>query len=1090
MKTANAANRLVSLQNLCQLLPDLVNNILHLYVRAATFTADQVPQIAFSESTIRFSKLLATVQASHGLLDDHGLRSVVLNVHERQPYDSAPTHFASFLTKSEIAAVLFRALPSSTSEKTMDVIDRLKILAGIASVLSLLGFHRKKAFILKELASILLPALVQSRKDSAAELGVHPAASLSSFDLNGAGMGLEDVFGRYSSSEHGAQSFLASVCEIYGVVLSTSQASRRVKLDQDSTQVDTMSGRLEVLYTAAAVEARALRHATLRSFGNQALKLDVLRASINICEALPDFRGVLRFSSDLLRTAGSGIVPASDTSDGSPSLSIEDQGRLSQNVSRTVGAARQLGLDHVEAEYWDEFLVRGIKILNSKHDKALALHDKTHLAIAAELSNEKEKSPFIYNPFVTKPLSPAEALLIAHEEANFGVTVQNLYDFDLEIEWIKLDSSDVLMETMVRGVVIGPYRTQEIQLLGTPKTSGSLTITGCKAKIKGCQERGFPIFQTPWKVKQDGKIKLLGLAAANLEKFRPVSATSDPTRGQRGPVLKGPIASNLTVKVIEPQPNLILKDISLPQFAIMLLDGETKNFKITLQNASSMVSVDLLLPTFTDSTLSTLQPALSKKDLSPSEIYEVEFSFYRREAFKWRRQAEEAELFIAPNGDTTLEIEVLGKRGLTHGTIQIDYGHLGMPRADVKDEFYTRQLIIPITITVNSSVSLIRNDFLPFTGDFAWHNQQRQQLPNGSAHSTPPDRRSRAISRASTKTENRFQSLLKRLGLGSHGNDHCLLLLDFHNSWPNPLSISVQVRESLSKPSSPYDPWKRAYSVHEVIQPGHTSRLVLLLPRIFLPDPYGPVPSLNIANKRQYVVGASKISPEAERASRELFWYREEVLKHIRASWEEDTTGRTGDIPLRTLQLTSSMVQALKLEDVAISLHLTGSETPHSSETPTPAVDQTARSSFSTTTDAFLTLHITIHNRLPTPIYPLLRLQPCVRHQANPATALDLAKKFAFNGLLQQALPLLKAGESRQLELGCAFLCSGEFKIAAMVEEVSVWKAAKDEEGSVKGEDGLLDGGLVDGSGERRIWAAREPCVVVVRDEDRGEGAW
>ena len=1094
LKAANAANRLVSLQNLCQLLPDLVNNILHLYVRAATFTADQVPQVAFSESTIRLSKLLTTIHASHGTLDDRGLQSVVLNVHEPQPHDTAPTYLASFPTKSEIAAVLFRALPNSASEKTLDTIDRLRILAGIASVLSSLGHHRKKAFISRELVYILLPALVQSRKESAAELGVHPAASLSSYDLNGVGAGLEEVFGRYGSSEHGARSFLALVCEVYGVVLSTSPGFKYAELKQDSTQTDTIPEKVETLYTAEAVEARAVRHATLRSFGNQTLKLDVLRASINVCEALPDFRGVLQFSSDLLRTAGSGIVPASDTHDGSPSLSIEDQGRLSQNISRTVGAARQLGLDHVEAEYWDEFLVREIKILKSKHEKFPALHDKTHLAVPNELGIEKERSPFIYNPFLTKPGSLAEDMLIAHEEATFIVTVQNLYDFDLDIEWIKLDSSGVLMDTMVRGVVIGPYRTQEIQLLGTPNASGSLSITGCTAKIKGCRERGFPTFKTPWKDKQDGKIKLLGLAAASIEKVRPVSVTSDPTRSQPRRLLKGPVSSKVVIKVIEFQPHLLLKGISLPQSAIMLLDGETRKFVVTLQNASSTVPVDLLLPTFTDSSLSLLQSVLSNKDLSPPDLYEAELSLYRRKALKWRRHADEAEPLIAPNERFTLEIEVTGKPGLTSGLIQIDYGYLGIPRAEVRDQFYTRQIILPITITVNRSVSLIRNDFLPFTGDFAWHNQQRQQLPNGSAQSTPPDRRSRAISRTSTRTENRFQSLLERLGLGSHGNDHCLLLLDFHNSWPKPLSISVQVRESLSKPSSHCDPWKRAYTVHEVLQPGHTSRLVLLLPRISLPNPHTPIPSLNPANKRQYVVSASKISPEAELTSRESFWYREEVLKYIRASWEEETTGRTGEIPLRTLQVTPSMVQALKLEDVAVSMRLTSSDTPSSPDSQPPAVGQTARSSFSAATDAFLTLHIAIHNRLPTPIFPLLRLQPSLLHQANPAIALDLSKKFAFNGLLQQALPLLKAGESKEVELGCVFLCGGEFEIAAVVEEVRVWKPGKgdaERTGSdVGGEDDLLDDGIVKGSGERRIWAAREPCVIVVRDENGGEGTW
>ncbi|MCJ1353500.1 MAG: hypothetical protein MMC33_003486 [Icmadophila ericetorum] len=1089
----NSTNRLVSLQNLCQLLPDLVNNILHLYVRAATFTADLLPQICFSESTIRFSKLLAIIQASHGTLNDHGLRRVVLNADEERSQDTIPIQFTSFPTRAEIAAVVFRAMPLSIAEKLLDVADRVVILAGIASVLSVLGYHRKKAFVLRELTSALLPALVQSRKDSAADLGVHPAASLSSFDLNKYGTGLEEDFSGQDGSENGTQGFLSMLSQVYGVV-SADSSENKIITSGKQARLSPNDRPTNPARIVEAVGNRAIRQAVLRSFGNQVLKLDILRTCINVCEALPDFQGVLRFSSDLLRTVGSGIAPAGDSSDGAPMLPIEDQVRLSQNILRTVGAAKQLGMEHLMTEYWDEFLLRKVEIAKPILALTPTTRDQADLKVASGLSIEKEKSPFLFNPFSKKAdSSAADIVLVANEEAYFTAVVQNLYDFDLEIEWIKLDTSDTTFEAKADNVMIGPYRTQAIQMNGKPKHSGALKVEGCIAKIRGCHERRFPIYEKPWKYKQSVKAKRLGLAASTIETTRPVSVTSDLTRSQRRSVLKGPDPSNLSAKVIPPQPVVVAHAVSSTQSAIMLLEGERKRVKFTLQNTSSTTPVDLLLLAFTDSTSPSLQHALANKDISAAEIYEAELFSYRQEALRWIRVDDHSEPSIPPNGELTIEIEVLGKPGLTYGTVQIDYGHLGVPRSEVSGQFYTRQVIVPFTVTVNASVSLAQDDFLPFTGDFAWHNQRNQSNLNNSAPSTQPDKRLRAFSRAAPEVKNRFQSLLQRLGLGAQGDDHCLLLLDFHNSWPTPLRLSVQVRENLSKePANPDDHWKRAYTVYEIIQPGHTTRTVLLIPRLSVQNPYASIPSLNPANKRQYVVSSSKVSPEAELASREAFWYREEILKYLRATWEEESTGRKGDIELRNLRLSARMIDAIKLEEIGIEMTLSpafpeeeGEGSP-STETET-VVTQTGRSKFLVPQETFLFLKTRVKNRLPHPIHPLLRLQPALRHHPYNI-ALDLSKKFAFNGLLQQALPLLEAGEETEVELGCVFLCEGEFEVHAIVEEVRVWKPPlEDEEGKGKGgRKRAMTGDLVGdkalaGRTERRIWGCREPCVVFVR---------
>ena len=1087
----------MSLQNLIGILPDLVNYILNLYVRAWTFTEDKVPLLAFSESVIRLSKLLAIIRTTHGNLDDSGLQKIVLNT-AATGAPKTPDRLTPFPAKAEITTTLFRAFPSPLSEAALPVADRTMILAGIASVLSELGCHRKKALVLKEIVSTLLPALVQARKDGAAEMGIHPAASLVTLGAAVGNAASQVSDSRLGDSEYGMRSFLSLLCTEYGVLFANSPPKVPKRSDgagKTFQSPENISATIHDWDSDEATIARALRQASTRLLGAQALKLDVIRTCINICEALPDLEGVLCFSADTLRTAGSGIAPGPDSSDGSPSLPIEDQVRLVTNISRTLSASQQLGIERLEAEYWDEFLVRGIELADTRSSRIPTPHSKAELEIVGASETKTTKNPFIYNPFGRPVTAKAsESTLVAQEESIFRVTLQNLYDFDLEIEKIALESSGAPLKSLPQTILVGPYRTQTMSLTAIPTASGSLTLTGCIAKIKGCRERRFPLFSAPWSLKLDIKTDPRTLAPPSQK-----ATVVEPTANQPAPRIERPKVSHLQLNVIDVQPNIVLKSISLPQSAIMLLEGETKTFSVTLQNASSTVPADFLTVTFKDSTAAQLQSALGNKDLTSTELYELELSATRSQSFKWLRTTSDPEPRIDPGGSITIEIEVFGKPGLSHGSIVVDFGYLGVPKSEVKDRFYTRQLAIPLAITVNASVELVRNDFISFTTDFAWQNQKRrhERSASSSTASTPESQNRHHARYRTSRDENTFHSLLSRLGLSSADDDeHCLLLLDVRNSWPSLLTTSIQVRQTPSKDHPPSDLWKRAYTVHETQQPGYTSRLVLILPRLYLSNPHAPIPSLNSATKRQYVVNTSRdTSPAAELAARETFWYREEILQHIRATWKEDSTGRTGIINLRSLRLSARMIPALKLDDLAISLSLSPCPSPPTpphdpNTTATTSLTQLTRSKYSIPTSTFFTLTTTLRNRTPHPIHPLLRLQPSLRHQA-PGAALDLSKRFLWNGVLQRALPVLEGGESREVGLGFCVLCRGEYEVGASVEEVRRVKGVRDGGGGGSGEGGDARGGhegdwalrgRIEDGGERRSWVAEEPCVVVAVD--------
>ena len=69
-ETMATESRLVSLQNLVNLLPELVNNVLSLYTRAWTYTDDKLPAKSYSQTLVRFCKLLTVIQLTHGTLDE------------------------------------------------------------------------------------------------------------------------------------------------------------------------------------------------------------------------------------------------------------------------------------------------------------------------------------------------------------------------------------------------------------------------------------------------------------------------------------------------------------------------------------------------------------------------------------------------------------------------------------------------------------------------------------------------------------------------------------------------------------------------------------------------------------------------------------------------------------------------------------------------------------------------------------------------------------------------------------------------------------------------------------------------------------
>lgn len=1044
---------------------------MNLYNRAANITDEPLPQLVFSETVIRLSRILGAARIRDGALDDNALKHIVTNEPLVPLLRPERPRGLVILRKSEIANFLFRALPLSPGSD-LPATDSIPIIIGVVSVLNTLDLPRKKAFILRELLSIMVPTLVQARKIGAAEVGIHPAAGLASlsetaFEINALDVGSGNM-------EESVRSLLASIGEIYGVQPSSfyeweSTRSSRASAPEPAPEYDSV----------ASIVERSFRHTVLDKYGDLNLKVDVLRACINLCEALPDFGGVLRFTVELLQTIR-GDLMLTETQYTPPYLPHDEQVRLLNNIKRTVGAANKLGASGLEAEYWDDFLVRGIQMLPLPDPKKPVRRSRPELDAVTENQEKSTKDPFLYNPFSKANNKASELLMVAGEHAAFQVTLQNPYEFEIEIERLRLDGEGAPFDAVAEWIILPPLCLQQITVYGMAHDEGKVNITGCIVKVRHCRERKYPIFQNWWRPEAEQKFKRIGLAAKRLSMDRPLSWSSTTSKDGKPLLKKGPETSSCEVKVIGKQPSLLIESLSLSQSAVMVLEGELGSFKITLRNTSSC-SLDFILFTFQDSTTRQIQSALSNKDLLPVEVYELELKL-SKPALQWRREGMNPGDHTIPAGQSaTFTIDIIGKAGLQDTTVQIDYSCVGSSHVELPDVFYTRQLFVPLTVTVNASIEVARCDILPFSADFAWWNSQDADFK------TEPTQKDRALS-SHLSDDNSFSPVLSHLVQGVYGPEHCLLLLDLRNAWPNPLSVTLNVSEqpiaSSAQESNESDAKDGQYSVFGELQPGQLSRFVLVLPRVHLDNPHASIPLLNTGVKRQFVVSANKLTFEGEAASREAFWYREELLKRVSGSWKESPVGRQGTIDMRNLRFNARMVDAFRLDDVDMTFSLRPSFTEDTSAIEKGGVTQTGRSKYLVETDEMMNLTVTIRNRSSRSIHPLLRLQPSLRHQPSNI-ALDLSRRLAWTGMLQQVLCIVHSGESTSATIGVTVLCRGEYEFGATVEEVRLLRSSNGNRNSLPVPHTLHDGDLpikdtfgADVAKKRRIWHAKETCIM------------
>lgn len=751
-------------------------------------------------------------------------------------------------------------------------------------------------------------------------------------------------------------------------------------------------------------------------YGWPELQIEILRECITVSEALPDYSSMLKYTTILLRKMYKHI-------------SKEEQIRLASTIQRIVVAGKKAGQVDSSVNYWGIDLVKSVEVVKPIPRKAVSPQTiKTEV-----VTSVSDGDPFIYNPFSNKKVPESrQVVLITNEFTEFKVVLTNPFGFDLELQSISLSTSGSTFEPTIASTTIPANASLTIRLTGTPKQSGPLTIRGCHIKIAGFTEQEFLIGKTFKSLEQ--------------ESMRSGGKTASGAKDS-----KDEQAPEYVLNVIPEQPLLKIRETSLLHGALMLFEGEHSQIDIELENIGN-IPVDFISLTFSDST--TTNPLPINPELPTEEVYEVELFTKGTPVFSWEGSGKEVakasgkRINLPPGEKWNLQVNVFGKRTCNSGTIQIDYGYLyritGNDESESSEQpsdavFYTRQLYLPLLITVSQHLESSNWDIL--------YLRPQATVPQSAIQ---PSQESKTIEAShqelkhATDVLNPAEQLLQSVhdditsteanGDGKH--DFCLVVLDVRNIWTTPFNITFSIDNATVADQESNEDQVIHYPF--TIPPISTSRITLPVRRIRLPPSHliQPVPSVDPS--KQFVVSqAPKVAPEQEKARLKMFWYREELLKRLNASWKCCSTGRDGHLQLRSsLRLTPLQLSVLQKSDIEFLVSVENSK-------------RMGLRTFQVASNQFVDMTISIRNRRAHNLKAILRIQP-VQDHGNTLKENDASNSILWQGLLHVILPEIPSEEeSAKHKLPLCFLSRGRYNFLYHVEDVFTREIIFDHERTV-----------------------------------------
>lgn len=579
--------------------------------------------------------------------------------------------------------------------------------------------------------------------------------------------------------------------------------------------------------------------------------------------------------------------------------------------------------------------------------------------------------------------------IVEGENCQVYLLLRNPFAFEIEIKDLNLSTADNFplklsyndrknsQLTPLSFIFIKPFHEISVPLILAPEKNGMLHIDGLIATVSFCKNQKFFI-KNP-----------------SVISFLPKLGKSDVIKKEPDTKLK-----NWEVNVVYKQPFLKIIDVKLSDKWIMLLDGEKKQFTVILKNISN-TEINYLISKFKDSTTDILTSELSNKSLHSNEIYEIEYQLLMNKTFKILNKKDLEK--IEGNETFSLDIEITGKMGVQEANFVLEYSH----QKDTASEF-KRSLNIPVHLTVYQSIELSGCDIIPLTSN--------------------------------TKiNENNIDTCwkyLEKMKLKNHKlSQFCLLALDFVNMWSEEMEVCVDFTPSCTKEIEVHNSddsidkiIEENFTVKTFIPSRKNIRIFVPLLRMNFDDEFlnRRIPSLR---NKQFVIDNK--TPMAEQIFiKHAFWYKEEILKRINATWrvvpKKDSNSnkeRSGVINMRSFRFSSRMIEVLEVEKIKISLKLLDNN------------DEAADLN-NVKLNKFYKIHLQLTNNNKNVIFGMLRHIPICK---DPPYTYE--KKILINGVLQFSIETpIKSGERRAFDLGIVFLEKGEYEWGALFDQIDGWE--------------------------------------------------
>ncbi|KAI9466349.1 TRAPP II complex [Lactarius psammicola] len=573
----------------------------------------------------------------------------------------------SGITRSQIAAVFSQAHGPWLLH--LGHRERIAVLESVAYLYSSLGYHRKEAYVLREVVGCIMDLVVCAREEDG-------QSHLPAIAVNGkesGGLGAVAVKGiERSTGNESVIKLVKYVCEMHGIDLEAVTFVNPTTRDEGGIPQDVNTDDMQE-----------------DPYGWPELQIGIIREALAVAEALPDPPSVAQFSLSALKSLHA-------------VLSDDDQHHMYFTSSKALTAAKRRGETRL-IEYWSGRPVVSIELLQPPPSRLLVENPISVLAqrrseAAGKLS--QMAGPFLYNPRKSVT-ARGSTLVVTDELLEFALMLRNPFVFDLEIQNLSLSTSGVAFDTKPISLTIPANSYHPVTLSGKPLEDGSLVVRGCRVQAPGGASREFLL---PLATAEEEEHRLRGRSATACESGRTKYSGLESRLRKSGK--RNSALVFLECTVVPEQPLLRIRWSSLVHGAVMLYNGEKSTLRLTLENVSNL-PVDFLRLSFDDSTIGPAQAALAEGDLSIYDAYETEYQLINRPVFSWDREQEDTEI---PAGRKVADL------GCTSGGIYISYGYLHRRQSTLSqppETFHTRQLSYPVLVTVYHMLECHNMDIFP-----------------------------------------------------------------------------------------------------------------------------------------------------------------------------------------------------------------------------------------------------------------------------------------------------------------------------------------------------------------------------------------